>query len=133
VRRTCMGSPPGLPWSGGRRLGLECLVSQEPACTASVSVENMEMTATHRRLCTNAFAFVCNHIFLGKSLFFSKYTIHQRYPQHTHSHPYEYTHVNPTPRSIFEDCVGKSSRLAKSPQASRCRRERRLPLKAQRR
>jgi hypothetical protein len=21
-----------------------------------------------------------------------------------HTHPYEYTHANPTPRSIFEDC-----------------------------
>jgi hypothetical protein len=41
------------------------------------------------------------------------------------------THANPTPKSIFEDCAGKSSRLAKSPQAPRCRRERRLPLKAQ--
>jgi hypothetical protein len=40
----------------------------------------------------------------------------------THSHPYEYTHANPTPRSIFECCVGKSSRLTKSPQAPRCRR-----------
>jgi hypothetical protein len=41
------------------------------------------------------------------------------------------THTNPTPRSIFEDWVGKSSRLTKSPHAPRCRRERRLPLKAQ--
>jgi hypothetical protein len=43
----------------------------------------------------------------------------------------EYTHANPIPRSIFEDCADKSSRLTKSPQAPRCRRERRLPLKAQ--
>jgi hypothetical protein len=49
----------------------------------------------------------------------------------THTHPYEYTHANPTPRSIFEDCAGKSSRLTKSPHATRCRREHRLPLKAQ--
>jgi hypothetical protein len=36
--------------------------------------------------------------------FFSNYTIHRRYSQRTHTHPYEYTHANPTPRSIFEDC-----------------------------
>jgi hypothetical protein len=48
-----------------------------------------------------------------------------------HTHPYEYTHTNHTSRSIFEDGAGKSSRLTKSPQTSRCRRERRLPLKAQ--
>jgi hypothetical protein len=65
------------------------------------------------------------------SLFFANYTIHRRHPQRTHTHPYEYTHANPTPRSIFEDCAGKSSRLTKSPQAPRCRRERRLPLNAQ--
>jgi hypothetical protein len=35
------------------------------------------------------------------------------------------------PRSIFEDCAGKLSRLTKSPQTSRCRREHRLPLKTQ--
>jgi hypothetical protein len=38
---------------------------------------------------------------------------------------------NPTPGCIFEDRAGKSSGLTKSPQAPRCRRERRLPLKAQ--
>jgi hypothetical protein len=48
-----------------------------------------------------------------------------------HTHPCVYTHANPTPRSIFEDCAGKSSRLTKSPQAPHRRRERRLPLKAQ--
>jgi hypothetical protein len=63
--------------------------------------------------------------------FFSNYTIHRRQSKRTYTHPYEYTHANPTPRSIFEDCAGKSSRLTKSPQASRCQRERRLPLKAQ--
>jgi hypothetical protein len=63
--------------------------------------------------------------------FFSNYTIHRRHSQRTHTYPYEYTHVNPTPRSIFKDCAGKSSRLTKSPQAPRCRREHRLPLKAQ--
>jgi hypothetical protein len=62
---------------------------------------------------------------------FSNYTIYRRHSQRTHTHLYEYTHVNPTPRSIFEDCVGKSLILTKSPQASRCRRERRLPLKEQ--
>jgi hypothetical protein len=40
------------------------------------------------------------------------------------------THANP-PRSIFEDSAGKFSRLTKSPQTPRCRRERRQPLKAQ--
>jgi hypothetical protein len=64
-----------------------------------------------------------------KLIFFRKYTIHQRRSQRTHTHPYEYT--TPTPTSIFEDCAGKSSRLTKSPQAHRCRRERRLSLKAQ--
>jgi hypothetical protein len=63
--------------------------------------------------------------------FFANYIIHRRHSQRTHTHPYEYTHANPTPRSIFEDCAGKSSRLTKSPQAPRCRRERRLLLKAQ--
>jgi hypothetical protein len=48
---------------------------------------------------------------------FVYYTIHRRHSQRTHTHPYEYTHANPTPRSIFEDCAGKSSRLTKSPQA----------------
>jgi hypothetical protein len=65
------------------------------------------------------------------SIFFSNYTMHRRYSQRTHTHPYEYTHANPTPRSIFEDCASKSSRLTKSPQTPRCRRERHLPLKAQ--
>jgi hypothetical protein len=51
-------------------------------------------------------------------LFFSKYTIHRRHSQRTHTHPYG-------------DCAGKSTRLTKSPQAPRCQRERRLPLKAQ--
>jgi hypothetical protein len=39
----------------------------------------------------------------------------------------------PYPRIIFENCAGKYSRLTKSPHAPRYRRERRLPLKAQRR
>jgi hypothetical protein len=65
------------------------------------------------------------------SFFFPNYTVHRRHSQRTHTHPYEYKHANPTLRSIFEDCAGKSSRLTKSPQAPRCRRERRLPLKAQ--
>jgi hypothetical protein len=71
------------------------------------------------------------HCRIIKSVFLPNYTIRRRYSQCTHTHPYEYTHANPTPRSIFEDCAGKSSRLTKSPQAPRCRRERRLPLKAQ--
>jgi hypothetical protein len=69
--------------------------------------------------------------FLFFSFFFANYTIHQRHSQRTHTHPYKYTHANPTPSSIFEDCAGKSSRLTKSPQPPRCRRERHLPLKAQ--
>lgn len=28
--------------------------------------------------------------------------------QHTYTHPYKRTHVNPTPTSIFEDWAGKS-------------------------
>jgi hypothetical protein len=63
--------------------------------------------------------------------FFANYTVHQRHSQCTHTHLYEYTHANPTPKSIFEDCVGKSSRLTKSPQTPYCRRERHLPLKTQ--
>jgi hypothetical protein len=43
--------------------------------------------------------------------FFANYTIHRRHSQRTHTHPYEYTHANPTNRSIFEDCAGESSRL----------------------
>jgi hypothetical protein len=65
------------------------------------------------------------------SIFFANYTIHRKHSQRTHTHTYEDTHANPAPRSIFEDCAGKSSRLTKSPQTPRCRRERRLPLKAQ--
>jgi hypothetical protein len=57
---------------------------------------------------------------VGVLFFFSNYTIHRRHSQHAHTHPYEYTHANPTLRSIFEDCAGKSSRLTKSPQAHRC-------------
>jgi hypothetical protein len=68
---------------------------------------------------------------LVTATFFSNYTIHRRHSQRTHTHSYEYTHANPTLRSIFEDRAGKSSRLTKSPQASRGRRERPLPLKAQ--
>jgi hypothetical protein len=70
-------------------------------------------------------------VFQQYFFFFAYYTIHQRHSQHTHTHPYEYTHANLTPMSIFEYYAGKSSRLTKSPQASRCLRERRLPLKAQ--
>jgi hypothetical protein len=54
--------------------------------------------------------------------FFANYPIHRRHSQRTHTHPYEYTHANPTSRSIFKDWAGKSSRLTKSPQAPRCRR-----------
>jgi hypothetical protein len=71
-------------------------------------------------------------VFLHRLFFiFANYTIHRSHSQRMYTHSYEYTHANPTPRSIFEYCVGKSSRLTKSPQARRCRRERRLPLKAQ--
>jgi hypothetical protein len=66
-----------------------------------------------------------------KVVFSSNYTIHRRHSQHTHTCPYEYMHTNPTRRSIFEDYDDKSSRLMKSPQVPHCRRERRLPLKAQ--
>jgi hypothetical protein len=41
------------------------------------------------------------------------------------------TKPNLTSKSIFEGWSDKSSRLTKSPQAPRCRREHRLPLKAQ--
>jgi hypothetical protein len=41
----------------------------------------------------------------------------------THAHSSLWIEANPTPRSIFEDCAGKSSRLTKLPQAPRCRRE----------
>jgi hypothetical protein len=50
----------------------------------------------------------------------------------THTHASLWPHANPTHRSIFEDWTDKSSsRLTKSPQMLSCRRERRLPLKAQ--
>ena len=52
---------------------------------------------------------------------------------HRHSHPHKYTYTNPIPMRIFEDLADKFSRLTKSPQTSHCRRERRLPLKAQNR
>jgi hypothetical protein len=67
----------------------------------------------------------------GLVSFFSNYTIHRRHSQRTRTHLYEYTHANLTPRSIFEDRDVKFSRLTKSPQTSRYRGERRLPLKAQ--
>jgi hypothetical protein len=35
-------------------------------------------------------------ILLPSHHFFSNYTIHQRYAQRTHTHPYEYTHANLT-------------------------------------
>jgi hypothetical protein len=93
------------------------------------------LTGRDRRRIGNAAARVHPSIFRVAQkhfcYFFSNYTLHQRHSQHAHTHPYEYIHVNPTHRSIFGDCVGKSSRLTKSPQAPHCRRERRLPLKAQ--
>jgi hypothetical protein len=70
------------------------------------------------------FLFTFTYLPRKEQFFFVNYTIHRRHSQHTHTHPYEYTHANPTPRSIFEDCAGKSSSLTKSPQALRCRRER---------
>jgi hypothetical protein len=45
--------------------------------------------------------FVC-YMFI---LFFSNYTVYRRHSQHTHTHPYEYTHANPT--------LGASSRLGR--------------------
>jgi hypothetical protein len=70
-------------------------------------------------------------IFSLYAVFFANYTVYRRYSQHMHTHPYEHTRANPTPRSIFEDLSDKSSRLTKSPQVSRCRPEHRLPLKVQ--
>ena len=66
--------------------------------------------------------------------FFLDYSIQRRHSQCTHTHtPYEHTYTNSTPIIIFKDWAGKSSRLTKSPQSSRCRQECRLPLNAQRR
>jgi hypothetical protein len=42
-----------------------------------------------------------------------------------------HTQTRPTPRSIFEECAGKSSKLTKSPHVPRCRQERHLALKVQ--
>jgi hypothetical protein len=92
------------------------------------SVEDVAVLRTDRKSCI---AFTWAPRLWRRSCFFANYTIHRRHSQRTHTRPYEYTHANPTPGSIFEDCAGKSSRLTKSPQAPRCRRERRLPLKAQ--
>jgi hypothetical protein len=52
--------------------------------------------------CCEVFTFL-DHTFLFV-FFFANYTIHRRHSQRAHTHPYEYTHANPTPRSIFEDC-----------------------------
>jgi hypothetical protein len=75
----------------------------------------------------------CNDCKQETTFFFSNYTVlHWRHSQRPHTHPYyEHTRANPTPRSIFEDWVDKSSRFTKSPQASHCQRECRQPLKAQ--
>ena len=59
------------------------------------------------------------------------HSITQTLTTYAYSHPYEHTYAKPTPTSIFKDSAGKSSRLTKSPQAPRCRRERRLSLNAQ--
>ena len=50
---------------------------------------------------------------------------------HAHSHSYEYAYANSISMRIFENLADKFSRLKKSPQTPRCRRERRLPLNAQ--
>jgi hypothetical protein len=47
-----------------------------------------------------------------------------------HTHPYEHTYANPTPMSTSEGLRWQISRFMKSPQAPRCRRGHRLPLKA---
>ena len=60
-------------------------------------------------------------------IFFRLHSTTQTLTMHAHSHPYEHTYANLTPMSIFEDRASKTSRLTKSPQASRYRRERRLP------
>jgi hypothetical protein len=46
---------------------------------------------------------------IGVTLFFCDYTV-----QYTRTHPYEGTHVNPIPISIFEYWTGNSLRLTKS-------------------
>jgi len=50
-----------------------------------------------------------------------------------HTQSYKHTSANSNPMNIFKDWTGKSSRLTKSPQASRCRPKRRLLLKARHR
>jgi hypothetical protein len=64
-------------------------------------------------------------------LLFANYTVQSR-QQHAHTRLVNAHIQTPTPMIIFEDWVGKSSRLTKSPQASRCRQESHLPLKEQR-
>jgi hypothetical protein len=48
----------------------------------------------------------------------------------THTHLYEYTYANLTPMSTSKGLSWQILRFTKLPQASRCRRGRRLPLKA---
>uniref|UniRef100_A0A0E0MZ26 Uncharacterized protein n=1 Tax=Oryza rufipogon TaxID=4529 RepID=A0A0E0MZ26_ORYRU len=37
----------------------------------------------------------------------NNYTVQRRHSQRTRTHPYEHTHANPTPMSIFEDWAGR--------------------------
>jgi hypothetical protein len=62
--------------------------------------------------------------------FFLNYTSTDVYVQHMHTHFYEYTYANPTLMSTSKRLCRHISRLIKSPQVSRYRRERRLPLKS---
>jgi hypothetical protein len=133
-----VGGAGGWDWAGAQ------LRKRTPSSAAYLSTRQRQdarwewdcrLTGRDRRRIGNAAARVDPSIFrVGQKhfcYFFSNYTLHQRNSQYAHTHPYEYIHANPTHRSIFGDCVGKFSRLTKSPQASHCRRERRLPLKAQ--
>ena len=66
-----------------------------------------------------------------RNIFFRSHNTTPTLTMHEHSHSYKHTYTNHIPMSIFENWAGKFSRLAKSPQAPRCRRERRLPLNTQ--
>ena len=70
------------------------------------------------------------HFFTQLSFYISiflDYSTTQTLTIHAHSQPYKHTYTNPIPTNIFENWVGKFSRLTKSPHTPRCQRERRLP------
>jgi hypothetical protein len=124
TRRGRVGSAPAAPWA---RAGANVLRGRD-------SVGDYPTTSTRMRVQRGGFWILDDSTSSpGWNVFLKKIT---QYIENTHNartlnYIYEYMHVNHTLMSIFENCAGKSSRLTKSPQTLHCRRERRLPLKAQ--